>query len=279
MPASSVAFFMAHIQLTFSETQPEQQERLIAHLVEAGYEGFEEKENSLIAYIPETSFDETLLNELTFKYQLEVHRELIPDQNWNEVWESNFSPVIIGDFVGIRAEFHASIEGVRHQILITPKMSFGTGHHATTEMMVLQMRDLEFRDGSVLDFGTGTGILAILSEKLGAGSVLAIDNDDWSIENARENVERNRCIHIRVEKGDHPGGSSSFDIILANINRNIIVEQFPTLVERMRSNGSLVLSGLLVEDENEISQLGEQYALRKINCNTKGNWISIRFDR
>lgn len=258
--------------------EPEQLEWLIAHLAEAGYEGFEEKETDLIAYIPETSFDEELLKELSFKYQLDVRRELLPDQNWNELWESNFPPVIIEDFVGIRAEFHETLKAVKHEILITPKMSFGTGHHATTEMMVLQLRDLDLREKAVLDFGTGTGILAILSEKLGAGSVLAIDNDDWSIENTLENIERNHCSRIVVLKDDHPG-AGLFDIILANINRNIIVDLFPSLVKRLRSNASLVLSGLLAEDENEICQLGEQYALRKINCNTKGSWISIRFDR
>ena len=270
---------MDHIQITFSQLQPEQQELLIAHLSEAGYEGFEEKEKELIAYIPETSFDEVLLNELCFKYQLEVSREHIPDQNWNAVWEANFSPVVIEDFAGIRADFHEPVKGVRHEIIITPKMSFGTGHHATTEMMVLQLRELDPAGKKALDFGTGTGILAILCEKMGAASVLAIDNDDWSIENARENILRNQCSRIALEKGDKPGTGSGFDIILANINKHIILEQFPDLVERMGKGAVLVLSGLLKEDEKEIIRLGEEFALRKINVYMKGNWISVRFER
>ena len=118
---------------------------------------------------------------------------LIPEANWNQVWESNFDPVIVDDFVAIRADFHEPVKGVSLEIIITPKMSFGTGHHATTYMMIEQMRELDFTGKSVFDFGTGTGVLAILAEKLGANKVIAVDNDEWSIENAEENFEKNNC--------------------------------------------------------------------------------------
>ncbi len=134
-----------------------------------------------------------MLNDLTSSLQLSFSKTIIEETNWNQVWESNFDPVIVDDFVAVRAHFHEPIKNVQHEIVITPKMSFGTGHHATTYMMMQQMRELDFAGKNVFDFGTGTGVLAILAEKLGAQKVIAIDNDDWSIENADENVKRNNC--------------------------------------------------------------------------------------
>ncbi|MBK6935571.1 MAG: 50S ribosomal protein L11 methyltransferase [Chitinophagaceae bacterium] len=182
-----------YIQITFTNLQPEQADMLIAQLSEAGFDGFEEGENLLKAFIPENDYNKFLLKELTYKYRLQYAEQVIPEQNWNALWESNFQPVVVDDFVGVRACFHEPISSVEYEIGITPKMSFGTGHHATTYMMMQQMRNIPFLGKSVFDFGTGTGVLAILAEKLGAASVFAIDNDDWSIENARENCQFNNC--------------------------------------------------------------------------------------
>jgi ribosomal protein L11 methyltransferase len=270
---------MAHIQITFADIRSDQQEWIIAHLAEAGFEGFEEKEDSLVAYIQERDFDGQLLKDIAFKYQLQYTSERIPDQNWNEVWESNFSPVILGDFVAVRADFHEPVPAVQHEIVITPKMSFGTGHHATTSMMLLQMRELPLSGKTVLDFGTGTGILAIMAEKLGAVKVTAIDNDNWSIENAKENIAKNLCSRIEVILADSLGEKDDFDVILANINRNVIVEQFSSLVQHLRKKGSLLLSGLLSSDQEDICDLADQYGLTLINHNTQGNWISMRFEK
>lgn len=270
---------MSHIQITFTDIQPEQQEWIIAHLAEAGFEGFEEKDDALIAYIQETGLDDQLLGEISFKYQLQYSRETIPDQNWNALWESNFPPVVIGNFVAVRADFHDSIPNVRHEIVITPKMSFGTGHHATTSMMLLQLRDLRVEGREVLDFGTGTGILAIMAEKLGASKVLAIDNDNWSIKNARENITRNDCSRISVIGDDSLAQNDVFDIILANINRHVIIEQFSSMVKQLREKGSLVLSGLLSSDQDVIIELARGHQLTLVNNHTQGSWISMRFDK
>ena len=153
----------AHIQVTFNHILPEQQDWVIAHLAEAGYEGFEQSDRELNAFIPETSFDKHYLKELAFKYQLSYVVDTIPAQNWNAVWESNFQPIVVEDFVGVRAAFHATMKGVVHEVVITPKMSFGTGHHATTWMMMRQMKEVDFNNKVVFDFGTGTGVLAILA--------------------------------------------------------------------------------------------------------------------
>ncbi len=268
----------AHIQITFPGLEPEQQDVLIAHLAEAGFEGFEENDQELKAFIPEKNYDKVFLHELAYKYQLDFSEELIPEQNWNSSWETNFHPVIVDDFVAIRAGFHEPVKGVEQEIIITPKMSFGTGHHATTSMMVQQMRKIGFPGRSVFDFGTGTGILAILAEKLGAKEVIAIDNDEWSIANAAENIEKNDCRIIRLEKVDHVTGKKKYDIILANINRNVIRENFSALFGHLAPGGTLLLSGLLNTDEKEILQLADTYRLKLSAKSEQNNWICLRFN-
>lgn len=266
-----------HIQITFPGLQPEQQDLLIAHLAEAGYEGFEENDQELKAFIQEERFDRTLLQELAFKYQLDFSEELIPEQNWNSSWESSFQPVIVDDFVAIRAGFHEPVKGVEQEIIITPKMSFGTGHHATTSMMVQQMRDIDFKGKTVFDFGTGTGILAILAEKLGAKTITAIDNDDWSMANAAENMEKNNCRKIRLEKHDRITGEEKYDILLANINKNVILENFSALFGHLAPGGTLLLSGLLTTDEEDIIQKAGSFHLKLSARMEQNNWICLRF--
>lgn len=267
-----------HIQITFTEILPEQQDWVIAHLAEAGYEGFEQEEKILKAYIPKLNYDPVLLKELAFKYQLDFNEETIKSQNWNEIWESNFQPVIVDDFVSIRAEFHQPIKTAEHEIIITPKMSFGTGHHATTCLMIQQMRKLDLTGKTVLDFGTGTGILSILAEKTGAARISAIDNDDWSITNAAENIRKNNCSKIVVENLDKVPEDQQFDIILANINKHIIVHNFPAMVQQLSPLGNLVLSGLLTEDEEDIIALARKFSLQVGEKTTQARWICIRFN-
>jgi len=267
-----------HIQITFTNLQPEQQELLIAQLSEAGFEGFEQNETELKAFIPEKSYDKMLLHELAYKYQLSFSEQLIPAQNWNAVWESNFQPLVVDDLVAIRADFHEPVTGVRHEIVITPKMSFGTGHHATTFMMMQQMREIDFRGKTVFDFGTGTGILAILAEKLGALSVFAVDIDEWSVANAAENFERNNCKKIKLLKAETLPHTDKFDIILANINKNVILDNFDSLADRLQPGAILLLSGLLPEDEIEITQKAATYKLRKANSRERSNWICLSFN-
>jgi ribosomal protein L11 methyltransferase len=264
-----------YIQIEFQNITNDQSDILIAELSDYGYEGFEEGDNSLKAFISENSYDEELLKETSTRHEILFNKITIAETNWNQVWESNFQPVIVDDFVAIRAEFHESIPSVQHEIIITPKMSFGTGHHATTYMMIRQMREIDFNHKSVFDFGTGTGVLAILAEKLDAKKVIATDNDEWSINNAGENIIRNSCANIELRLSSEVPSNESFDIILANINKNVILANLQLLKKQMK-NGILLLSGLLKEDEKDILQTAEQADLKLINILERNNWLSIR---
>jgi ribosomal protein L11 methyltransferase len=233
----------------------EQSDICIARLNELGFEGFEEMEHRLEAFIPENKFEEKKLEESVLGYADSFTKQLIEKRNWNEEWEKNFLPVIIGDFCSIRASFHQPIPSAKYEILITPKMSFGTGHHPSTCLMIEAMSQIDFTGKSVFDFGTGTGILAILSEKLGAESVFATDIDDWSIENARENIRENQVRNIKIEKNETIPSEKKFDIILANINKNVILPYLTHLRQQLTKQGVLLISGLLELDSEECRQL------------------------
>jgi ribosomal protein L11 methyltransferase len=184
--------------------------------------------------------------------------------------------VIVDKFCAIRAEFHDPIKDVEHEIIITPKMSFGTGHHATTYMMIEQMREIDFKNKTVFDFGTGTGILPILAEKLGASKITAIDIDDWSISNAKENIEKNNCSKISVSLSSQiPDGK--FDVVLANINRNVILSYLPQLNNTLKENCYLLLSGLLSSDEEDIIKACNNEKIQFLKGIERNNWISLVF--
>ncbi len=252
-------------------------EILIAELSEIGYDGFEEFPEYLKAYIPGAYFFENELIILLNRYNLKYSISIIKKQNWNAVWESNFEPVQVDDFVGIRAGFHPPFTNVEHEIIITPKMSFGTGHHATTYMVMQLMRELDFTNASVFDFGTGTGILAILAEKLGATKLLAVDNDDWCIENASENILINQCKYIDIQKSSSLQLNEQYEIILANINRNIILDNIQELCKALVPGGQLVLSGLLKVDETEITAACSSLGLVHKKTLDRNGWIALWF--
>lgn len=268
---------MDYIKITFADLQPEQKEILIAQLADAGYEGFEEKDTSLDAFIKSNSFDTIILKEISFKYQTPYTKEKIAETNWNQVWESNFEPVIVNDYVAIRADFHKQITNTKFEIVITPKMSFGTGHHATTYMMIELMKEIDLNGRSVLDFGTGTGVLAILAEKEGAKNIDAIDNDDWSIANAGENFEKNNCKKIHLRKASNASSEIKFDIILANINKNVITENLDILSNQLNIAGQILLSGLLKEDKDEILSIATDLRLKLEKEVIRNNWIALQF--
>ena len=268
---------MDYIKITFADLQPEQKEILIAQLADAGYEGFEEKDNSLDAFIKKKNFDTLILNEISFKYQTPYTSEKIAETNWNEVWELNFEPVIVNDYVAIRADFHKPITNTKYEIVITPKMSFGTGHHATTYMMIELMKEIDLTGKSVLDFGTGTGILAILAEKSAAKNIHAIDNDDWSIANAAENFKKNKCKKIVLKKASAVSSEMKFDVILANINKNVIFENFALLCDRLGPNGQILFSGLLQDDKDEILSIATDLRLKLEKELIRNNWIALQF--
>ncbi|PZP52073.1 MAG: 50S ribosomal protein L11 methyltransferase [Pseudopedobacter saltans] len=267
-------------EITISPISEEEEDLFIGLLSDLEYSGFEQENNQLKAYIDDTLFDLVALNALAKEFNFQYAVSNLQEQNWNELWESNFSPVLVDDFVGLRANFHPSFGNqVEHELVITPKMSFGTGHHATTYMMIQQMRNLQFEDKTVFDFGTGTGILAILAEKLGAKSVLAIDNDEWSINNSQENLEANNVSKIELQLLSTIPTEQSFDIILANINLNVIVENLKFMFGILKNGGNLVLSGLLKEDEKTILDVAAPYNLKHENTLTRLNWISMLFSK
>ncbi|MCX6210490.1 MAG: 50S ribosomal protein L11 methyltransferase [Bacteroidetes bacterium] len=268
---------MNHIEISISTTNQNLQDIIIATLAEINYEGFEQNDTAVKAFIKEVEFNETELEQALEPYQLLFTKNIIAQQNWNALWESNFDPVMVDDFVSIRANFHKPITTTQHQIIITPKMSFGTGHHATTYSVMQLMRNIDFTNKNVFDFGSGTGILAILAEKLGAKNILAVDYDDWCIENSLENIDQNNCKETTIEKADNANVGKTFDIVIANINKNIIQDNFDALHKCCKTATTILLSGLLIEDEQDILQLANNKNWKHITTINKGAWIAMQF--
>lgn len=259
-----------------SPLEEEQKDMLIAVLSGMGFTGFEEDRKKLKAFVPEEDFDEAAFTTYCSINELHFVKTELEEKNWNEEWEKNFEPVIVGDYCAIRADFHQPIANVKHEIIITPKMSFGTGHHATTYMMIQAMQQLDFRDKSVFDFGTGTGVLAILAEKENAETITAIDNDEWSIENAKENLERNNCNKIILYRADELNEGKQFDIILANINRNVILQFLPAMKQHLAKDGVLLLSGLLHTDREIILEEALKNNLKNVETIERNSWICLK---
>lgn len=267
---------MDFTRVIFHQASPEVKDLLIGLLADMNFEGFEEDANDLVAYTPADLFQERKVRALAHQFNLELSVGDLPSQNWNQVWESNFHPVMVDDFCTIRADFHAKTTNTVHDIIITPKMSFGTGHHATTYMMISSMRQIEFAGKKVLDFGTGTGVLAILAAKLGAAEVLAIDNDEWSINNSNENIVRNNTPAVRTLHADDATLPGKFDVILANITRNVIADNFSKFVDLAHENTLILLSGLLEEDETDIRTLADNHKLKVISQMQKDKWLCMK---
>jgi len=268
-----------HLQINIPAADISVQEILIARLGDHGYDGFLQETGHLEAFIPEGQFDAGVLEELLSRWQLSYTCQALPDRNWNEEWEKNFQPVIVGKFCAIRASFHAPVPGVQHELIITPKMSFGTGHHATTHMMIQAMGRLDLTGRTVLDFGTGTGVLAILAEKLGAKEVVAIDHDPWSIENARENMMENHTMKVRVEQMDTLPSAAAFDVILANINKHIILKELSSMGQHLKEGGVILLSGLLYGDFQDVENESLKNDLPISERLNEGSWICLKLTR
>ena len=251
---------------------PELQDELIASLCALDYEGFEQKEDSILAYIPLLNFDENGLNILLSKYNLSYSLSIINKINWNAVWENNFQPILIANRLSVRADFHSPIQNVSQELIITPRMSFGTGHHATTSLMLEALLDLPLKDARVLDFGTGTGILGILAAKLGANYVVGIDNDAWCIENATDNCKKNG-VSIDLQLSEEPPLNEIFDFVFANINLHIIQANIKALAKCLPSNGTLLLSGLLTQDEEILDAACGEAGLQKNGRFEKNGWL------
>ena len=292
-----------YIQIAFDFERQDQFEMIVAQLSALGFDGFNEEEVSqgindgvkmsnglgegaghcktfILAADFEANYVQNELDNIFKQHSLIYSKSIIKEQNWNALWESNFEPVRVGNFVSIRAHFHPNFEpSVQYELAITPKMSFGTGHHATTFSVIELMEGINFKDKSVYDFGTGTGVLAILAQKLGASSILAVDNDDWCIENAIENVQNNHAANIRVEKVETAGQGQVFDVILANVNRHIIEANLEALTQSAKPRSILVLSGLLIEDQADITNLTSNLGWNFVKAQPLNGWVSLMFSR
>jgi ribosomal protein L11 methyltransferase len=264
-----------YIQVIFDFVTQEKKDIIIALLSEMNYESFEEESDRLNAFRSSNNFQEKELEEFARKQNLSFTIQEIEEKNWNSEWESGYQPVIIGDFLSVRAQFLKPNKNTRYDLIITPKMSFGTGHHPTTLMMIQMMQKIGFAGKKVLDFGTGTGILAILAEKLGASKVVAIDNNDWSIENAKENIQINHCKNIFLIKSNSAKGNQQFDIILVNIHKSVIIADLSFLLDQLTLNGKIIFRGLLKEDEKEVLQATKKHGLVLAEKKEDKNWICL----
>ena len=252
---------------------------IIAMLSSQDYHGFEEDGTTIVAFIKEELFGEAILKETLSQFSKHYTWMVIPYQNWNAIWESEYEPVLIEDFVHVRAIFHPVITSAKYDIIITPKMSFGTAHHATTVLMIRQMQDIDCSNKQVLDFGTGTGILAILAAKLGAEIVVAIDIDNHSIENAKENVLVNHIENVVLQQRDSVEESGKFDIVLANINLHIIMQNLEAMSEILNESGVLVLSGFLLQDEEILLHKSRELGLVLKKKVEKDGWCCLKLQR
>jgi len=261
-------------------------EILVASLSDVGFESFMEEKNELLAYISaqneEVSLIHTLLSSFSDKKELELTyvRTNIEHQNWNALWEADFEPVYVDDRLSIIAPFHG-VDARRNRVIeIDPKMSFGTGHHQTTFLMCQQILSLALVDKLVLDMGTGTGVLAILAEQLGAREIIAIDIESWSVENTKWNAERNGCTKIvAIEGGASLIPLLNFDFVFANINKNILKDQLPIYSQVLTEGGTLLLSGFFTSDVTELLAAAEQLNLFSVSIHEKEAWALIKLQK
>jgi ribosomal protein L11 methyltransferase len=255
-------------------------EILIAELGYAGFESFVENEDGITAYIQKDEWHQDILEDIQIlnskEFEITYTFEDIEQTNWNAEWEKNFNPIVVDNVCAVRAPFHKKTD-VQYDIIIEPKMSFGTGHHETTHMMIQHILKNDFKDKSVLDMGCGTGVLAILAELKGAKPIDAIDYDNWCYLNSLENVERNNCKHITVIEGDASVLKNKYDIIIANINRNILLQDMATYSSCLNKNGMLFLSGFYEDDASLIISECEKYLLKFEEKLERNNWVSLKF--
>ncbi|WP_242158823.1 50S ribosomal protein L11 methyltransferase [Aestuariivivens sediminis] len=254
---------------------------LIAELGSAGFESFVETDTGLTAYIQKKVFFESILEDIHIlksdEFEITYTFEEIEQTNWNAQWEKNFNPIVVDDVCTVRAPFHA-IPNTPYDIIIEPKMSFGTGHHETTHLMIQHILNNNFKNKSLLDMGCGTGVLAILAEKKGAKPIDAVDYDHWCYLNSIENVERNDCKAITVIEGDASVlKPKTYDIILANINRNILLQDMATYVSCLNPKGMLFVSGFYNEDLPAVQAECEKHLLKFEEKLERNNWVSLKF--
>jgi len=261
------------------KTAEANREILIAMFSQHPFEAFEETDMGFYAYIPDAEMSPDIaaaLEGYRQRFPYKALRENVPEQNWNQVWEASFQPIVIGDFCAVRASFHQVMAGVAHEVVIDPKMAFGTGHHETTYMVINTMKNINFSDKKVLDYGCGTGILAILAEKIGATHIDALDIDPAATENATENTKLNNSNHINIHQGTlNTIKEKNYDVVLANINRNVIIESLPTLHQHLKTDGTLVISGILTRDRALVEAHLEECNFKIKEVTSRGGWVCL----
>jgi ribosomal protein L11 methyltransferase len=258
-------------------------EILIAELAEVGYESFADTDNGFSAYIIAKDFSEDAIEEIIENYieifSFQYQKKTIEKVNWNEEWEKNYAPIIVANRCIVRATFHEPTKAYEYEIIITPKMSFGTGHHETTSLMLENQLDIFHQNAKVLDVGCGTGILAIMAHLLGANSIDAFDNDEWAVENTIENCQLNHCEHVNVQQGTIQTviTANDYNIILANINRNVLLNEISLYSQKLVAEGYLLLSGFYEKDMHDIEAIANQNQLYKVSYREKNGWVAIIF--
>jgi len=258
-------------------------EILIAEIAEMGYDSFWEQADGFEAYILKADFDASALQEILDRYQeageISYSSSLVEEKNWNVEWESNFEPITVEDQCLVRADFHQADREYPYEVVINPKMSFGTGHHATTYLMLSWQLEIDHQDKKAMDAGCGTGILAIMARMRGATEIIAFDNNEWAVDNSRENFEINHCPDIRMFPGtvEDITADDQFDIILANINRNVLLEEMPLYAERLRKDGVLLLSGFYNYDAPLIEEKAAASGLKVSGRKERNDWVALQF--
>ena len=274
---------MNYTQISFKLTpdSKENREILVAFLSDLTFESFDETEDQVLGYVPGESFNYAEMNEITSTLPFSVHteNEMIPDQNWNEVWEKNyFKPLLIGGRCLVRAPFHTEYEPAEFELVIEPKMAFGTGNHETTTLMAEQILNMELNGKTVLDMGCGTGILGMLASLKGAKSITAIDIDTWSFESTVENASLNNILNLKAKLGDASLlGSETYEVIFANIHKNVIISDLPAYEKVLQPGGKLYLSGFYTHDMADVKEKAESLGLQETGFHEKNNWVVYSF--
>jgi ribosomal protein L11 methyltransferase len=257
-------------------------EILMAEIAETGFDTFMENEQGFEAFAEQGNYDKHKLQDVKDKYSaltpIVFYQDRIEKKNWNEEWERNYEPIIIEEKCIIRAEFHKPRKSYPHEIIITPKMSFGTGHHQTTYLMIKAQMEVTHMNKRVMDAGTGTAVLAILASKLGAQKVEAFDIDEWSVINGRENVEINQCRNVNIRQGkiSELAFDENFDIVLANINKNILLEEMHQYAAYLNPKGQLLLSGFYEKDIPDLLTEAHRYSLVCTRTDVRENWAGLQ---
>lgn len=271
---------MYHTRLAIT-CDPAFSEILMAEIAEAGFETFLETEKGFEAYVEMEKFDQEQIDYILRKYSdstsIGVQQDRIEKQNWNEQWEKSYEPIVVEGKCLIRASFHKIDQQYPYELIITPKMSFGTGHHQTTYLMIKNQLEIDHRDKRVMDAGCGTAILSVMASKLGAKEVYAFDIDEWSVSNGRENIEVNGCTNITHYQGklSELNLQGPFDIILANINKNVLLDEIHLYNQFLGSQGLLVLSGFFVADIPDLLEEAAKHGLSELRRDEREEWAAL----